>query len=296
MTDSALEEMPAGQPRWAMLREQASQAAIRGELTRAVDRLREAIGLCEQEENEEILSEIWGELGEVYAESGRMEDAIKAFRRALALDQQHGDEIGLARAHRRLGAAFLEKGELKRAQDCFRDAEEVLEVLDDGKAPSSARAELYIAWGSLVEEQGQFSVAREYYGRAERIHRTTGERTGLAVAVRHLASAEHQLGNLDRALDLLSQAREFLDAGGGEDKPEIDRGQQPDGRRAQGSGAHQAGAGAVSRLAARRRAASPRTGEGGDPPADRLGARRAGRPQAVGRELRARDRDLQGPA
>ena len=206
--------------RWQILWGEATQAAHRGEISRATERLEEAIALC-GEPDAPAKSEMWSELGDLHAEAGDIEHAIKALRRALSLDQAEHDQLGAAQTYSRLGVVYREQGDLSQAQLSFREAEDLLETAGDGEKQDAVRAGLELAWGALFAEQGQYADARRHYELALDTRRAMGDRAGTATVLRHLAAAEHELGEFGPALTLLEEARELIADAGSEDKPEL---------------------------------------------------------------------------
>lgn len=197
------------------LRRMGSALAVRGELNEAADRYRQAIDICKQLDDRKALSEIYGDLGDVYVEQGNLKDAIKVFKEAERLD--HDDPLGFALAKRRLGAAYQEKGDYKRAEEYYSEADSLLDNLDD----DGERAVLYVAWGSLSQERGQVSDALARYRQGLAINESQKNALGEAICRRHIGSALHGLSRLEDAAEELRHARALLEQQGGEDRPEL---------------------------------------------------------------------------
>jgi tetratricopeptide (TPR) repeat protein len=197
------------------LRRMGSALAVRGEFNEAAARYLQATDICKQLDDRKALSEIYGDLGDVYIEQGNLKDAIKVLKEAERLD--HDDPLGFALAKRRLGTAYQEKGDYKRAEEYYSEADSLLGNLDD----DGERAVLYVAWGSLSKESGAMRDALGRYREALAINKSQRNALGEAICRRHIGSACHGLGRLDEAAEELRHARAICERQGGEDRPEL---------------------------------------------------------------------------
>ena len=198
------------------LRRMGSALAVRGELGESVDRYLQAIDICRHLDDRRELAEIYGDLGDVYVEQGKLEEAEKFFKSA-AERLDHDNPRGLALAKRRLGELYQEKGEYKRAKEYYSEADSLLDSLDD----AGEKAILYTAWGSLHQEGGYLSEALSKYKHALAINEGNRQLRGEAICRRHIGSALHDQGRLEEAESELRRARALFEQQGSEDKPEL---------------------------------------------------------------------------
>jgi tetratricopeptide (TPR) repeat protein len=198
------------------LRRMGSALAVRGELEESVDRYLQAIDICRHLDDRRELAEIYGDLGDVYVEQGKLDEAEKFFKSA-AERLDHDNPRGLALAKRRLGELYQEKGEYKRAKEYYSEADSLLDSLDD----AGEKAILYTAWGSLHQEDGHLRDALSKYKQALAINESNRQLRGEAICRRHIGSALHDQGRLEEAESELQRARALFEQQGSEDKPEL---------------------------------------------------------------------------
>jgi tetratricopeptide (TPR) repeat protein len=213
--------LPAGlasdAPKWEILRRQGAEQAERGELSKALESLGQAIDLYRSSGETTFLSDLEAEVGDVQLELGHLDEAIGRYRQALSLAQDEHNPLHVATSHRRIGMAYQEKGDLQRAEESYREVERLLESFSD----EGERALLRIHWGSLYEDLARYNKARGEYEVALGIYRSQGSASGEATAHRRLASVLHQLGSLTEAEQELHLARALLERQTTKDAPEL---------------------------------------------------------------------------
>jgi tetratricopeptide (TPR) repeat protein len=199
------------------LRRMGSAYAVRGDLLQAIERYEQAIEISRADPS--ALSVLHGDLGDVYLNQGNLNAARTAFKESLRLDQAQHDELGMARANRRLGATYQRLGDHDRADDFFRDAERLLENCeDDGES-----AMLYSCWGTLFEDQGQYTKSIDHFTRALDINEKQENSVGIAICQRHLGSALLRKGEVKEARRCVEAALDYFDDRGSQDRPEVVR-------------------------------------------------------------------------
>jgi len=202
---------------WEALRKQGADCARRGELSKALDWLSQALDLYRASSETHELGAFHAEIGEVHMELGHLDEATDHFKQALRFNQEKHDDVGVASAHRRLGTVFQEKSDFKRAEESYREADRALESNED----RAERALLHLCWGSLLEDVASHTKARDEYMLALSIFQGLDDDAGEIVARRHLASAMQQLGAVTEAEQELLRARALLQEQGSTDKPEL---------------------------------------------------------------------------
>ena len=198
------------------LRRMGSALAVRGELEESVDRYQQAIDICRNLDDRRELAEIYGDLGDVLIEQGKLDDAVRVFK-AAAERLDHDNPLVFAVAKRRLGEAYQEKGEYKRAEEYYSEADGLLDNLDD----AGERAVLYTSWGSLSQERGRVRDALGRYKQALAINETHRHIRGEAICRRFIGSALPDLGRLEEAEGELRRARALFEQQGSEERPEL---------------------------------------------------------------------------
>lgn len=190
----------------------------RGDFAQAEDCFDRAIRIAEEQRDVVNLSEAHGFLGEVYEAQGQLDAAITSFKAALSLDQGHHDDLlGIARSHRRLGSAYRKMGSFDRAKEAFEEAHALLRRSED----DSERAILYLNWGALEEDRGQFLLALDQYNRALTTYERTNNPLGQATCLRHLGSVRWEQGDFSAATEHLNRALGLLESLGSQHKPEL---------------------------------------------------------------------------
>ncbi len=197
------------------LRRIGSAEKALGEHNDAIAHYEEALKLAIERQDEPAISELLGDLSEVRLEIGDVEGAIADLKRALKFDVKHEDTLGEALVHRRLGAALQHKGKYEEAEESYQESWSLLEALDD----DGEKAVLLTHRGSLFEEEGKYAKALDAYREARRLNEADGSNPiGVAICLRHEASALREQGDYDDARIAVDKASELLRST--EDAPE----------------------------------------------------------------------------
>jgi predicted ATPase/DNA-binding CsgD family transcriptional regulator len=127
---------------------------------------------------------------------------------ALQLAQAAGDERTAGRAHVCIAAVLADVGRLDEA---MADLESVLETgrrLDD----ATLLCEALILGGNVARERADYERARAWYEEAGTVARKAGDATSLGLQLHNLGMLVRQMGDPRRALSLLTESAQVLEA------------------------------------------------------------------------------------
>jgi predicted ATPase/class 3 adenylate cyclase/DNA-binding CsgD family transcriptional regulator len=141
-------------------------------------------------------------------EIGDQRQAAEVTDYALALFRQLGDRQGIEVCLRLLGMAELEIGNYERAATLLDEAAKLPRESGDVEA----EAEALRLRGYLAVKQGDYALATKTLERSLAVVRQTGKRRSIGFAIGHLAQAYFYQGQSDRAIAMLTEALDHLQA------------------------------------------------------------------------------------
>ena len=141
-------------------------------------------------------------------EIGEQRQAAEATEHALAIFRHLGDRQGIEVCLRLLGMAELEIGRYERAAALLDEAAR----LPRERGDIDAEAEALRQRGYLAVKQGDYALATKTLERSLAMVRQTGKRRSIGLATGHLAQAYFYQGQSDRAIAMLSEALDHVQA------------------------------------------------------------------------------------
>ncbi|MGA7937279.1 MAG: CHAT domain-containing protein [Kovacikia sp.] len=157
---------------------------------------------------------LWQSAKKLY-EAGQFSEAIAAWTTALHAYQQAGDRLGQASTLSNLSLAQQQLGRWTGATDAIRQSLALLQPQATGERLAQQRAVLAQALntqGRLYLELGQPETALSTWQRATAVYQEVGDKTGMLRSQINQAEALRLMGLQRRALDLLTQVVEVLQA------------------------------------------------------------------------------------
>jgi DNA-binding winged helix-turn-helix (wHTH) protein/tetratricopeptide (TPR) repeat protein len=186
--------------RLGWLRGLARRLAGRGAAAR--EALDDALARADALGDLDIRSLVVGQLGNLAAVEGRLDEAAAHFRAACVLNDARGARVAVWLGN--LGNVHRALGDRDAAEACYLEA--LARVGEDGNPGDRAR--LHANLGNLQLARGDLEAAEDSYGRAETLFRDADERASLAQVAGNRAVARLGLGRLDEARTLAVDARE----------------------------------------------------------------------------------------
>ncbi len=141
-------------------------------------------------------------------EIGEQRQAPEVTDHALAIFRQLGDRQGIEVCLRLLGMAEIEIGHYERAAALLDEAARLPRESGDIEAEAEALRQR----GYLAVKQGDYALATEKLERSLAVVRQTGKRRPIGFAIGHLAQAYFYQGQSDRAIAMLTEALDHLQA------------------------------------------------------------------------------------
>jgi tetratricopeptide (TPR) repeat protein len=188
-----------------------------GDRREAGERLRAALDVYRELEDEEGRADALWQVGHWEAEEGHLHQALDRFKEALRIESHHEDSIGIARAQRSIAGVYRQLGSLDRAAECLAIAETEMKNKED----PMETALLSLEFARLSIDNADWQSADSFLKSAIRKFESTNSPVQKAIALRLQAkvlAAEPK--SRGKALELLLQAEAtFLEA---HDYPELD--------------------------------------------------------------------------
>ena len=196
----------------------------------AVDHLKQALQIYEENEILDRLAESYSTLGIVEENALDYDSALKAFNASLAINEEIGEDLNRGRELRRIGRIYylrlnrfeeaakyfsqayelyselaLDFGSIDEEEDDqeIENLKQVLESCEEGKMMS------LLELGLVAEKQGDFKRALEFYARGQSLAEDAGFRSGLANAFLYQANSHWFQGNYQQAFRFQRQALEI---------------------------------------------------------------------------------------
>jgi len=195
-----------------LLGSKASLARARGDWTVARKRYEDAIAANEAVGNLRGVGNGLANYSTLLRELGEMRAAEAAYTRALSIHREVGNRRSEGNVLGNLGIFHLDQGHYREARSYFDQA--LVVHLEVGNLRSHALVLANI--GVLLSFLGDQEEAISYYEAALRGHRRAGDRRGMGICLCNLGECYRIQRNLDRAREVLAEARVLLVAVGDE--------------------------------------------------------------------------------
>ncbi|ARF56688.1 tetratricopeptide repeat protein [Streptomyces gilvosporeus] len=136
-------------------------------------------------------------------------DVVQVFRLAVAAAVRHGQNAAwLVRMRCQLARPLWEAGELDDAERELAAADAAVGLLGDGKSDGKLRASVIESWGMLAGARGEWRAAADAFARSRELHLAISNPYGVMLQTYRTGEARAELGELETAHRLLSEAHE----------------------------------------------------------------------------------------
>jgi tetratricopeptide (TPR) repeat protein len=189
----------------------------RGEMTIAEILLSEAYATAESFEDEEALSEVYYQLGEIhyakqfYMNDAEAKEALPFHEKALELRLRLGDMRGASDSHSRVGTILERLGDWEKAQQHYQEAIKIPEEIGYNQGLTRPLTQM----GGYHRRQGETQKALEHHQEALRVSRESGNQEDVMFSTVNVAQMLYRInGEPDEALDLCRGALEVAERTG----------------------------------------------------------------------------------
>ncbi|UCG70686.1 MAG: tetratricopeptide repeat protein [Thermoplasmata archaeon] len=165
----------------------------------------EAIGLCDDIDNDVDKAESLRKIGYTHNRIGNWEKAAKNFEESLEISNDLDDPFGIADAHRGLGYIHWRLGEYDDAMEHYHMCIQVSMEIGDMHTIALAFIEL----GNVYVETGHIDKAIEYYNKSLTKLKPIGDYGEMARAYHNLGDSYLKLGSYDRAIEFFKKCEEM---------------------------------------------------------------------------------------
>jgi tetratricopeptide (TPR) repeat protein/KaiC/GvpD/RAD55 family RecA-like ATPase len=146
-----------------------------------------------------------GDLAEAYVYMGKLDKAIALGEESLALDRKVGSIAYTPMSLVSLGLIYQISGEWSKSKQCYDEAAITSEKLTDVNPKASS----HLAYGYLHFDKEEYARARESFEKAYKMVERTGNRYVPAYYSQFLIRASVELGEIEKAQNLLEVLRKF---------------------------------------------------------------------------------------
>ncbi len=197
-----------------------------GKLSEALERFEIALGLSQQTENQSGMSSALNNIALIYRAFEEYEYALEYHTRNLELSQNIGDIRTMIRALNAIGLIHLELAEAKAEEDPQRNQElqMALDLFEQALKPSQ-ETQFRLAEIALLNNIGCVYMARheprkalEFFDAQLEVAQAFGDRKRFANGIVDSGRAHLELGNLNLAFDLISEAHQAFEEVGAHDE------------------------------------------------------------------------------
>lgn len=176
------------------------------------------------EENERCLEcyekglELAKRVGDVYNQSllgfnlagmkfnmGNIAEAVPIAKETVALDRKTGNIFHLYTSTNALGYAYQVIGEMDKSEQCFKEALSISRQLNDFQAIAGG----YDYLGLSHFDKGDYAKAKEYLEKLNHTLEKAGDKSSQATASQHLIWTYIELGETEKAKNLINNMSEF---------------------------------------------------------------------------------------
>ncbi|WP_066933492.1 tetratricopeptide repeat protein [Streptomyces sp. NBRC 110611] len=134
-------------------------------------------------------------------------DVVQVFRLAVAAAVRHGRNAAwLVRTRCQLARPLWESGELDDAERELAAADAAVRLLGDGARDGKLRASVVESWGMLDGARGEWDAAADAFARSRELHAAIANPYGVMLQTYRMGEARAELGELETAHRLLSEA------------------------------------------------------------------------------------------
>ena len=163
--------------------------------------------LARKKGDEEFEGNFLGNIGNVYANQGKLEEALKSYQQALEIDKQIGNPLGEAAALCNIGSVYFQQGKLEEALKPYQQALEIHKKIGN----SLGEAQDLCNIGNVYANQGKLEAALKSYQQSLEIHKQIGNPLGEAQALGNIGLVYEAQGKSEKALQYLKQARDIFE-------------------------------------------------------------------------------------
>ncbi len=188
------------------LNEVAEILIARGELDKAMPKLRESEALCRQTGNERGLAAVLGNEALVFAGRGDFDEAMTMHQQEEAIQRRLVNIGGVATSLGNQAVLLARRWDHERAMVSLREAERIFRKIGDPLRIASCLAnQALILW-----MQGELDGAMALHKEAEETFRQLGYAVGVAASLGNQAHLLREGGDPDGALTLLREAESLF--------------------------------------------------------------------------------------
>jgi class 3 adenylate cyclase/Tfp pilus assembly protein PilF len=176
-----------------------------GDHTKALEYFNQALLHSEESGEQHTTAFLCVNIGLVYANIADYNQALEMYNRALYIFEMIEDILRIAQTNGNIGSVYTQLGDYKTALEYNNRALSVFQTL--GLSTMIAGAMINV--GIVYYHLGQFTIALEYMSKALSTHKELGDTTHIARAMGNMASIYADLQQYQNALDYYLQAIEM---------------------------------------------------------------------------------------
>ncbi|MBN1619279.1 tetratricopeptide repeat protein [candidate division WOR-3 bacterium] len=172
----------------------------KGEYSEALKILREAEKYFKENSFEKELSQVFGDLGFLYASQGDYSSAMNSYEAQRKICEKNSDEKGLSQVMLDEGVVYWRQGYIDKAMKAFERQLEISKKIQDKRLYARAVGNMGLAFAM----QGKFENAKKCLEENLEMVKELGDRVELSKTYGNLGVLNKDLGNLKEAERLFS--------------------------------------------------------------------------------------------
>jgi signal transduction histidine kinase len=147
------------------------------------------------------------ELGVFYKEINEYEKATQYLMKSIELSVQMNNQNEICNSYRRLAAVYLRT---KNYDLALQNSELSVSLVDKIDTIVLPRQYVFLSYGNVLKECGQFDKAIEIFNKALNLCRAIGDKTGQIDLLIALGDTYNKLNNLEKAAEYYKQCSAFM--------------------------------------------------------------------------------------
>lgn len=197
-----LGEIQTGPYRYQIDRVIGIVAMQRGDYSRALEYLNEALALCESLGMHHDVAELTGTIGSIYRQLANYAKALEYYTKALALCEEFTMPSGVVRFTGNIGLVYFHLADYPKALEYLSRTYAAYEKLGMKGGAATALSNI----GVIYEHMLDYSTSLEYYTNALRMNEELGLKPNIALITGNIGSIYSRIEDCPKALEYLQRA------------------------------------------------------------------------------------------
>lgn len=171
-----------------------------------ISRLKQAEKALRSLTDNELLTQLLGELGRFYSRQGDYETARQIYAENLQIQKELRDKQGLARSLQGLGTIAWYQGKFEEAKQLYTESLQMAKELQYKQVIANSLNGL----GIIEVSQGAYEEAKRLFTESQQIHKELGDKRSIATTLNNLGRMASYQGVYEEAKNLFTQSLQMI--------------------------------------------------------------------------------------